>query len=46
MKKAKVRWKSANELTIAELLSMAEDGYEFVIQDGEITEVQVPMMAA
>lgn len=40
-----VYWKEANELTVEEILSMAEDGYEFTVEDGMVGQINVPVAA-
>lgn len=41
-----VVWDKINSLEICNLLSMAEDGYEFHINDGRISSVVYPMEEA
>mgnify|MGYP000904366586 CR=1 FL=1 len=42
--KITVCWEQVNEISVAELLQMAEDGYEFILQDGRISGIFVPSM--
>ena len=39
--KIAVCWERVNEISVKELLEMAEDGYEF-LQDGRISGIFVP----
>lgn len=40
--KIAVCWERVNEISVKELLEMAEDGYEFNLQDGRISGIFVP----
>lgn len=40
--KIAVCWERVNEISVKELLEMAEDGYEFILQDGRISGIFVP----
>lgn len=42
--KKKVKFIKANALTANELKAMGDDGYEFVIENGKITGVLVPVI--
>ena len=37
-----VEWDGANELELGYLLGMAEDGYEFLIEDAKIVGCRIP----
>ena len=37
-----VHWEKVNELRMEEILSMFEDGYEFIVADGRIEGIRVP----
>ena len=41
-----VVWDAINNLDLCNLLSMAEDGYEFCINDGMISSMSYPMEEA
>ncbi len=42
--KIAVCWERVNEISVKELLEMAEDGYEFILQDGRISGIFVPRL--
>lgn len=42
--KKEVKFINANALTANELKAMGDDGYEFVIENGKITGVLVPVI--
>lgn len=41
-----VVWENINFLEISNILSMAEDGYEFQVNDGRVASVLYPMEEA